>query len=463
MTEVSRRTVLAGLAAAGAGLGGSAAAAAPATPLVTSDIGRLKRVLVHSLVPGDLGFDRLSADVLPSADNDVAAAAQQQQGLMALLRAQGAETVELADALQSAIEATRGSGVFANWVETAFPLLAADPAQVNAATILGRDPATQWRLDGDGNFRHLTDDSVSTIWTRDSAFMTPNGLVMCRSVSTRRRRENMLLRFCYAHSPLLDDYPIVFDAVEEGIGLEGGDAMVVDKGTLYLGVGNRSDPRIAPILARRLNMDVLAVQTVKQDYIRPARPGLQLPVAELKILLLHLDTYFTHVAPNHALCVPYLLEAAYADDNPLSRFVRGARSQTMLDPDDADKALTMLREFGKVTLYAAGTGKADTLGNMKLVDYLKTRGYRFTFVGGARPAGDQDAFRHFMTVAYPELRRQASNVVQAQPGRVIAYAGNPATAAALAADGIKVDSFGARDLWQWHGGPHCLTQPLERG
>ena len=52
--------------------------------------------------------------------------------------------------------------------------------------------------------------------------------------------------------------------------------------------------------------------------------------------------------------------------------------------------------------------------------------------------------------------------MQATPGRVIAYAGNPATRAALEADGIAVETFPARELWAWHGGPHCLTQPLER-
>lgn len=457
MDRVSRRAVMAGAAALAA-----FPARAQGRQFVGSDIGGLKRVLVHSLAPNDTSFDRLSDGLLPGVDSDVAAAAVQHAGLIALLKAQGAQPIELADALTGAIEATRGSGVFAAWLEAAFPLLGADPGKVTAATILGRDPAVRFRLGSDGEYRHLADETNSTIWTRDSAFMAPAGLVICRSVSTRRRRENMLLRFVYAHSPLLRDFPIAFDAVEEGIGLEGGDAMIVDKDTLFLGHGNRTDPRMAPILARRLNMDVLAVQTVKQDFIRPSAPGVKIPIAELRILLLHLDTYFTHVGPKHALCVPYLLEKAHAEDNPLARFIRGARAQSMLDPEDAEKALALLKDFGRVKLYRRGTGKTEDLGDMKLVDYLRGQGYRFTFVGGKRPAGDAAAFAHFMEVTYPELRRQASNVVQATPGRVLAYAGNPATAAALAVDGVVVDTFPARDLWQWHGGPHCLTQPLER-
>jgi N-dimethylarginine dimethylaminohydrolase len=187
-----------------------------------------------------------------------------------------------------------------------------------------------------------------------------------------------------------------------------------------------------------------------------------MPIGELRALLLHLDTYFTHVAPRHALCVPWLLEKDHAEDNPLSRFVRGARTQGMVDPDEAEKALAMIKDFGVVTLWKRGTGKKEDLGGAKLVDYLRTQGYRFTFVGGARPDGSRDAFAHFMSVVYPELRRQAANVVQAQPGRVIAYDNNPATKAALESDGIIVDTFPARELWAWHGGPHCLTQPLLR-
>jgi arginine deiminase len=464
--NVSRRTAIGGMVAGAAALAIPAAArtsSVAASSFVPTDIGTLKRVLVHSIAVDDRGGDRLDSGLLPYVESDMAVAADQQAGLIKLLKANGADVVELKDALSTAIAATRGSGVFAAWLEASFPLLAGDPAKVGADTILGRDPAFRNRLAANGDWRHFADDiNGGTMWTRDSAMMSPNGLVMGRSVSLRRRRENHLLRFCYAHSPLLDRYPVVFDAMEEGIGLEGGDFTVVDRNTIFLGHGNRTDPRIAPLLAQRLNMDVLAVQTVKRDFIRPARLGVQVPMLELQLLLLHLDTYFTLVAPGHALTVPYLLEKERAEDNPLARYIRGARAQNMLDEEEAEKGLTMLKEFGKVKLCRAGTGKVDDLGDIKLVDYLKGKGYRFTWVGGARPAGDQGAYAAFMETAYPELRRQASNIVQARPGRVIAYAGNPATKAALEADGLAVDTFPARELWQWHGGPHCLTQPLER-
>jgi hypothetical protein len=134
----------------------------------------------------------------------------------------------------------------------------------------------------------------------------------------------MLLRFLYRHSPLLSGYPIIFDAVEQGINVEGGDMMIVSPTKMLLGVGNRTDPRIAPILARALDMEVVTVQTVKREFLPTDTPGDWGRNAELRILLLHLDTYFTHVAPRHGLATPYLLESAHAEDNPLSRFIRGA-------------------------------------------------------------------------------------------------------------------------------------------
>lgn len=460
MTPLSRRAFLAASAAA------TAATAAPAlsqtAPFLRSDIGALKTVLVHSITATDSPIDALGDDLLPYAETDMAAAVSQQQGLMRLLQAQGVRTIELREALATAIDATKSSGVFGGWLDAAVPRLGADPSKVTADTLLGRDPAMRYRLGADGSYRHIVDDSTSTMWTRDSAFMTPQGLVICNAASRRRARENMLLRFAYAYSPLLKPFPIAFDAVEEGINIEGGDATVVDERTLMLGVGNRTDPRAAPLLAQRLNMDVVAVSTRKVDFLRQRVPGEAPKAMALRTLFLHLDTYFTHVAPKHALTLPFVFEHERSEDNPLARYIKGARAETLMEEDEAEEALKMLKDLGKVTVYARGTGKKEELKDTKLVDYLKKERYRLTYTGGEPPKDDAGAFRHFMDVVYPEHRRQATNIVQVRPGRVIAYEGNPATRAALEKDGLGVDLFPARELWAWHGGPHCLTQPLER-
>lgn len=431
-------------------------------PPLKSDIGQLDRVLVHSIRETDGLTSRISRELIPNVDYDPIAAAQQQAALMQLLKQSGAELIEIHDALDLAREATLQSGIWEAWLDATFPRLGADPNTLTIDQILGRDKDWLYRLDQNGDYAHWVDQTGSTMWTRDSAFMTPSGLVMGNSSSPRRGRENTLLRFAYRYSPLLSDIPIAVDAVEQGFIVEGGDAIVVDEKTLFLGVGNRTTPAAAQILARELNMDVYAVQIGDDAFLREIGAGETPDYNALRLLFLHLDTSFTLVGPKHALALPYVFEKDHSEDNPLSRYLRGAVRQSLVSESAADKGLEMLKGLGTLTKYAAGTGQKEEMDGIKLVDFCRSEGYKITYTGGALPETDEAAFAHFMSVTYPEQRRQASNVVQATPGRVIAYAGNPATIAALEADGIAVDTFPGRELWNWHGGPHCLTQPLAR-
>ena len=431
-------------------------------PPLKSDIGQLDRVLVHSIRETDGLTSRISRDLIPNVDYDPVAAAAQQASLMRLLTESGAELVEVHDALETARDATLRNGIWEAWLDAVFPRLGADPNKVSIDQILGRDQDWLYRLDQNGDYAHWVDQTGSTMWTRDSAFMTPAGLVMGNSSSPRRGRENTLLRFAYRYSPLLENIPIAVDAVEKGFVVEGGDAIVVDEQTLFLGVGNRTTPIAAQILARELNMDVYAVQIGDDAFLREIAAGEPQDYNALRVLFLHLDTSFTLVGPKHALALPYVFEKDHAEDNPLSRYLRGAVRQSLVSESAAEKGLEMLKGLGSLTKFAAGSGQEEEMEGTKLIDFCRAEGYKITYTGGALPESDEAAFAHFMRVTYPEQRRQASNVVQATPGRVIAYGGNPATIAALEADGIAVDTFEGRELWNWHGGPHCLTQPLAR-
>lgn len=417
---------------------------------------------MHSLNATNGITTQFGQALIPNVDFSPLDAAAQHSGLNDLLRQSGAELIEVVDALNAAREATLASGIWEAWIDSAYPRLGASPNDITAEDILGHNKDWLYRLDSEGNYDHVIDDFKATMWTRDSAFMTPKGLVICNSSSPWRGRENMLLRFIYRYSPMLGDVPIAVDAVEQGFIIEGGDAMVVDEKTMFLGVGNRTSPEAGAVLARELDMDIYTVQIGTPEFLRKVYPGEKRDFSDLALLFLHLDTSFTLVGPKHALSLPYIFEAKHAEDNPLARYIRGAVRQSLLPEDEAKEGLELLKGVGTLTRYAAGSGKAEKIEDIKLVDFCRDQGYRITNTGGAIPNGDEEAFEHFMRITYPEQRRQASNVVQALPGRVIAYDGNPATIAALQADGIAVDTFSGRELWNWHGGPHCLTQPLSR-
>lgn len=459
-TVLDRRDAikLLGAGAAVLGLGAAASAGGIARPpFVTSDVARLRRLIMCPPDPDMFAPLSTSDDVLPMPISVGQAEVDEHAELMRAIRASGADILTIPDLLDSAIAAARSRGAFDTWLRGTHPRLAADPRTVTAKTLLGRDPANQYRTWPDGTYRHIVDSINSFIFSRDTAVTLPAGVVLLNVGSSQRVREQVLLRFVFDWAPQLARYPVLFDARQEGMLAEGGDFQLVDEHTLFLGVGNRTDPRMAPLLARRLQMDVLAVQTRKVEFLRPMGKRLGLRSA-----FLHLDSYFTHVADKQVLTVPWFLEAAQAGKDPYTQYLKGMAADGSVSDDDLKAAQEFMREFGAVRLFRAGSAEEDAgVGGMKLVDFVRSRGYSVHFVGGELPPSDP--IRHLFQTVLPEHEHQGANVVATSPGHVIAYEGAAKTQAALKLAGIEVTTFSGRELWPRDGGPHCLTMPLERG
>jgi arginine deiminase len=454
---IDRREAMMLLAAGAGALKWGRAGAAVAAPFVTNDVAKLRRVLMCP--PSTLGYpiSHLDDDAVPIVDIDLEVARAEHAELMRILRASGAEVLLVPELLQEAIERARSRGIWDTWLRATHPQLSADPKAVTAQILLGTDPSTQFRTWSDGSYRHIIDDVGAFIFSRDTAVTTPKGIVLLNVGNPTRVREQVLLRFIIAFAPQLERYPVVFDAQQEGLLAEGGDFQVVDEQTLFLGIGNRTDPRIAPILARRLGMDVLAVQTRKTEGLRHGEKRVR-----VRSVFLHLDTYFTHLGDKQALTLPWFLEAAQAGKDPYTLFLKGIAADGSISDDELTEARDFIRDFGYLRLYCAGTGEEDTsVKEMKLVDYVRSRGYAVHFVGGEPPSSD--LIRHLFAVVLPEHQHQGANVVATAPGHIVAYEGSPQTHAALRRAGINVTTFSARELWPWNGGPHCLTMPFERG
>jgi arginine deiminase len=280
-------------------------------------------------------------------------------------------------------------------------------------------------------------------WARDLAIATPRGLVLGRSRHCVREFEHSFVRFVFRYAHELSNTPVVFDAAEADLFLDGGDVIVLNEHELLLGVGNRTSEEAAPRLAEALGMDVMAVRMPSRDV--STRLAQRLP---------HLDTIFSLVDTHVALAVPFLLERSYTGANPLTpAILRELRREDDQETSDA------LDEVGWVTHYQAGTGLAVPM-HVKLVDWIRDRGYRVVFVGG-EPDSNPSGKRAIETVLR-EMRSQGANVLPLRPGVVVAYAQNTRTNAALAQTGIQVEVFEGRTLAARIGGPHCLVMPLVR-
>jgi arginine deiminase len=427
---------------------------------VSTDGGTLRRVLVHT--PGPEIRKMLNAlsgqhPMLPSSlllDRVV----EQHRGFVALLEAEGAGVLQLEPVLHEAVEAARTAGILRIWLQGVAPQLAPLASEVSGAALLGAVDRFTYHTDPAGTFHPLVAPAKGIMYTRDLAIMTPRGVVISNFVNPGRNFETALIRLAFEWSPSLRGYPVAFDAREERVFLQGGDVIVADETTLLIGVGNLTEEAAARMLARKLEMDVLAVQLPGGG----ERAGVEIYEGwhGLRSLFLHLDSVFNLVDRRRAVAVPLLLESEHTGRDPLSRIAAGLARTSAVTTADADDLRRNLEQVGCVRRFLAGSGEEDVLPDgMKLLDYLRGQGWEIVPVGGER---EGDEFGWFVERVMRELYFQGANVVATAPGKVVACAENGHTLAALRDAGVELRRFEASEIVRWGGGPHCLTLPLER-
>jgi arginine deiminase len=407
-----------------------------ARPFVTSETGNLRRVLVHSATVPDHGDCALMGGPGSFGQDAVDDIVAQHADLARQLDSRGTRVLRLEDVLDSAIAAARHEGALASWLHGNYPGLT-DRDEVRAALLLGRDSrgCPLQAAQGPQPLHGLG-------YLRDFALMIPGGLVLGNVAAADRHRQQQLFRFTIRHAPELRRYPVLFDARSFGLSAECGDCHVLDERTLLLGVGNYTDPRIAAPLARHTGMDVVAVNIANADTAR-----WRLQDDAMRDLFLHLNTSVAHVAPGHVLALPWWFEAEYTSHAALKR------------PDP------LVVSFGRVARYRGWSGDRDQqVEGFKLVDYLRMRGIRLSFVGDvARDELESSlAATARNRVIFPARERQATNLLATAAGSLLAFRGSGRTHAALRADGVEVRTVAGQELWRGYGGPHCLALPLER-
>ncbi len=435
----------------------------PAAPYVQSDTDRLEAAVVMPV--GDWifrssemggGLPVFSAGLPPRTVAEHAA-------LLDILRRDRVRLLTVTDLMDSALRHARSEGVLEAWVRTAFPATAEEIVRrldvLTGEDLLNLGEETFYHRDEQGRLDPLFPGMSSIYWSRDFAAMTPRGVILGDSRNGNRVLEKHYARLMFEHAEGLREVPIVFDAQRHGVTLDGGDVIVLGPDELLLGVDNRTSREAAGMLARTLDMDVYAVAMPPSDRSNG-----------LTRQLLHLDSICNLIDGQTALAVPFFLEAAWSDRNPMAGVLLGLADQMERlrglesdlragDPESLRRTVAVMPEVGWVTRYAAGSGEGEPLEE-KLVDFLRHRGYRIAYVGG--DPGEMPLDVYALERAMYELRWQGANVVQLAPGRVIAYDHNVHTNRALREAGIEVRTFPGQALSMRNGGPHCLVMPLQR-
>jgi len=415
---------------------------------VTSEIGRLREVLVHE--PG-LEVDRMVPPMMEELLFDdilFGERARDEHGrFRRLLQLLGIEVVEAADLLRD----TLADGDARRWLwQMLLPQLPPDmrsaipdDADVMLDTVVGglvRDSD-----DGGIEVGDLFRLAPLPNWCfqRDPQVVLGDGVVFSAMATPARWREGLLARAIFRFHPELGSTPVIHDPMrpepghEEFFGfhrprLEGGDVLVLSPDVVAVGVSERSN--------------ILAVDAFARSLARLDAGPRWLEIVHLpkRRAYMHLDTVVTPVDRDAALSFPPV--------------ICGSGSQ-LADTYEVDL------HDGDLTPRHRGA----------LLGALTERGLDLEPV----PCGGPDA-----VAQQREQWTDGANALALAPGVITLYDRNVATAAELdrrgwrivtaeevllGRDEVSLDDPGrtcillaSNEISRARGGPHCLTHPLER-
>ena len=402
---------------------------------VTSEIGRLKTVLLHrpgeeieNLTP-DL-LDRLLFDDIPylkvaREEHDAFAQTLREAGVEVLyLEVLAAEAIGTSDEVKQQFisEFIDEAGVESERLKEAliqyFNSFSDNKAMVDKMMAGVRkeelkDYHRESLYDQVNNvYPFVCDPMPNLYFTRDPFATIGHGITLNHMRTDTRNRETIFAKYIFRHHPRFEgkDIPFWFNR-DEKTSLEGGDELILSKEILAVGISQRTDSKSVEKLAKKL--------LYYPDTSFKTVLAFKIPVSRA---FMHLDTVFTQVDYDKFTVHPGIV-------GPLEVYA------LTKDPENDGQLLV--------------TEEVDTLENI-LKKYLD-RDIKLIKCGG----GDE-------IIAAREQWNDGSNTLAIAPGEVVVYSRNYVTNEILEKKGIKLHVIPSSELSRGRGGPRCMSMPLIR-
>ncbi|MDQ0149972.1 arginine deiminase [Eubacterium multiforme] len=401
---------------------------------VTSEIGRLKTVLLHrpgeeveNLTP-DL-LDRLLFDDIPylkiaREEHDAFAQTLRDAGVEVLyLEILAAEAIATDEKVKSEFisEFIDEAGIESESLKealTKYFLSFENKAMVDKMMAgVRKEELKEYSRDSlydlvNNTYPFVCDPMPNLYFTRDPFATIGHGVSLNHMRTETRNRETIFAKYIFKYHPRFKDKDIPFwFNRDENTSIEGGDELIISKDTVAIGISQRTDSASVEKLAKKLlfNKDT-SFKTVL---------AFQIPVSRA---FMHLDTVFTQVDYDKFTVHPGIV-------GPLNVYA-------ITKNEKVEGALKTVKEV-------------DSLENI-LSRYLDTK-VTLIKCGG----GDE-------IIAAREQWNDGSNTLAIAPGEVVVYSRNYVTNALLEEHGVKLHVIPSSELSRGRGGPRCMSMPLVR-